>query len=229
MRPGSNWPDAQAARGELIDQFLGEAATWVFAAPGVTTRTDDTLSSTAGLKFISEQLKMNGSKFRMPKSGATHRDWEDWFLRISSFCLSCPSIDPTLLISTLTATIDRDDRRIYGWYHEGSEAVEQGDGSFKEFVAHVRKQVLSSNTTRREAAEQLAALVNNTDTVPDCVAMGTKLKQLFSQMYPVGLSQEPEPTTRRLAVLDVHKLLQNLKHRKRKGSPSQSVAELHHL
>ena len=87
-----------------------------------------------------------------------------------------------------------------------------------EFVAHVKRQVLSTNTTRREAAEQLAALVFTTESVPDCVALGTKLKQLFSQMYPEGLSQEPEPTTKRLAVLSVHKLLQNLKLRRGKAA-----------
>ena len=72
---------------------------------------------------------------------------------------------------------------------------------------HVRKQVLSTNTTRQEAAVSLEALEKQVCSQGDCMALATRIKQLFGQLYPEGPTEEAEPFPHRTAVIAVHKTL----------------------
>ena len=90
------------------------------------------------------------------------------------------------------------------------------------FVAHVKRQVLSTNSTRREACAELKYLHSVVETFPDCSTIGTKVMQLFEQMYPSNGSTEPEPMPMRLACIEVHKMLEFLKTKKVRSDVTRS-------
>ena len=211
-----------------------KAPDWKFGKTGEVPNlpVPSALSAAEGLKFIGDQMKLKGSMYRMPPADATHRAWEAWFERLDEFSRTCPAIDPTVLVSTLTASIDRDDRRIYGWYDSSARGGLLEDGSLREFVLHVRKQVLSTSTTRHEAAQELKALSGLADKMPDCVTLATKLKQLMTQLFPQGETEEPEPMLRRAALILIHNMLRTLSTKRALGPVSkafQSCAVYEHV
>ena len=185
---------------------------WIFTVPGVVVKTA-VFSRSDALRFIHEQLKQPQSSYRMPVFTAAQRSWEAWFKKVLDIGSMCPDLPAAWVIPTLTGSLQADDRRIYGWHDH--VVCQQSDGrepTLTEFIAHVRRQVLATNTTRRAAANELAGLVQNHSELDDCLALSTKLKQLFMQLYPreTNGSSEPEPVTRLAAVRTVHQLLQQL-------------------
>jgi hypothetical protein len=88
------------------------------------------------------------------------------------------------------------------------------------FLQHVRKQVLSTSTSRRDARRELLELSEDYSHIPDCSSLSTKLKQLYAQLWPVSgaNSEEPEPMTRHEAVKAIHKIFARLPRGKYSGS-----------
>jgi hypothetical protein len=143
----------------------------------------------------------------MPAVAEDQRVWEAWFGKITDLQNMFKDLPASLIIPSVTGSLKTDDRRIYGWHDKTLAMQHSGrDPSLAEFIAHVRKQVLSTNTTRRAAAIELASLRDDCTQLEDCMALSTKLKQLFAQLYPPH-SDEVEPMTRLQAAKHVHQTL----------------------
>ena len=126
--------------------------------------------------------------------------------------LSCLfKVKTPIIITTLTAQIPDKDRRIYGWH----DKVQQLDSvhqqpTLEQFIQHIKSQVLPVTHTRKQAYTELLSLQTNNKNVPDCVALGTKFRQLFSQVFPSGDSQEVAPATKLNCCQAIHRTLLEL-------------------
>ena len=79
-----------------------------------------------------------------------------------------------------------------------------------QFVAFIRKNVLATNTTRQSAAAELRGLSAKMFDLPDCSALATKLRQLFTQLYPPVATRELQPMERIVACQILHVTLAKL-------------------
>ena len=193
---------------------------WSFSKPG-TSKLSGKYTEAGGLAFINAQMRRPDSRFKMPEVSASHRAWEAWFFKIKGFRDSCPLLESQCMIDIVTASLDRDDRRIFGWSEGLSESGEE-TRSFQEFLDHVAKQVLSTNTTRHEAARQLETLESALERLPDCVTLATQIKQLVGQLYPQMETGEAEPFPRRTAVMLIHKAMCTLSTKKSQAAVVQA-------
>ena len=140
---------------------------------------------------LSGLLKMGNSQYQMPKHQAPQRDWEAWFARVVDLPDKFPAMSASMALLHLMAGTAQDDARIYGW----SERVARGEpGELSDFVAHVRKQVLATVTTRRDALTALEYLsAGGYKQVSDCSALATRLQQLYGQIWPSTPCDEVDP------------------------------------
>lgn len=165
-----------------------------------------------GMQFLNTQLKDKESKYRMPDKGASQRQWEDWFSRISALPTLYSGLSAQLVIPALLGHISTDDGRILGWQEISQEALASSKSiSLEMFLTHIRKQVLPVGTSRKSAAHQLDRLTKKPLALSDCQALCIKLQQLFRQLYPIN-SDEVEPVTRLHAMRSVHVMLDAIKH-----------------
>ena len=204
-----------------VSQMINEAShpitgEWNLEIPGkgLTSPADIRSDKSDGIGFLTNQLKMEHSTYRMPKVGAPQRTWEDWFGKIKGLNTMFTQLPDKVVIASLVGPIKTDDRRIFGWNDLVLEqSASATDPTLSQFLAHVRKQVLSNNTTRRAAAHELQALKDQYSGYSDCMELQTKIKQLWQQLYPPeqdGVPLELEPITRLLALRTVHHFLATL-------------------
>jgi hypothetical protein len=200
---------------------------WNFAIPGTVKQSPEragTLKRSDGLRYLQDRLKQTNSTLLMPKASAAQRHWELWFSGLKDFQSMCPDVPTTWSLPALLGSVPLDDPRIYGW-HDHKEAIEsQGiEVTMEVFVAHMRKQMLPTNTTRAAAANELLDLKSHVSSLGDCLVLSTRLRTLFKQIYPMAtVSSEPEPLTRLAAIREVHRLL-SFVHASRKYSPVQKA------
>lgn len=193
---------------------------WVTSTPGVEPSPPVFRSDRSdGLRFLSDQLKSKESVYRIPVVTDGQRVWEAWFLKVLDLQTMFNDLPAELIIPILTGSVKTDDRRVYGW-HDKVLAMRhnQRKPTLAEFVQHIRSQVLATNTTRREASHELERLRFDCSELSDCMALLTKLKQLFAQLHPPE-SDEHEPMSRLTAVRHVHNLLQGLHRQGLHGKP----------
>jgi hypothetical protein len=197
--------------------YLGSG--WVLTAPGVFLVTPVKVKTGSdrsdGIRFLTSQMANHGSTYRIPKVDDAQRIWESWFGKVLSLQEMFTDLPASLIIPLLTGILKTDDRRIYGWYDMVVEMKHQKkEPTLKQFVEHVRTQVLSTNTTRRDAKDELVALVSDFSLIPDCMALSAKLKQLWAQLFP-PVTYEVEPMTKLLAMRQIHLLLHDIKYKGR--------------
>lgn len=163
------------------------------------------------LKAYMDVLKPQGSTYRMPKLGQDPKIWQAWFDKTADFQMQWPSLNISRMLPCLTATVDDDDQRVLGWREVVLDKRTKGiEPTLKEFLAHVQRQVLPTGTTRRVAWAELRALTSQAwKSLDDCLALSTRLKQLFAQLYP-AYTLEPEPVPRLQAVVTVHNMLTHI-------------------
>jgi hypothetical protein len=165
-----------------------------------------------GLRFLGDQLRLEGSTYRFPPISAKQKQWEDWCSKIAELSSMFYDFPAPLIISMLLGPVPGTDRRIYGWAEKVQEMRSLGaEPTIAQFLGHVRTVVLPNNTTRREAARELQGLVTKESRcdLNDCLAVAAKFRQLFAQLFPTS-STEPEPLTRFAAVEVVHMIMQSL-------------------
>ena len=175
--------------------------------PSVAAQGPSGADSTLGMRFLSDQLKIQGSRYRMPALKSPQKVWEDWFARVRQLPVLYPGLTAAHILPVLLSIVGPEDERIFGWA-ETSIALEAAHQtvSLPQFLAHVRKQVLPAGSSRHQAAQELEALEGDLSSVTDCLALSTRLRQLFAQIFPPH-SEEVEPITRVVAAKIVHRLM----------------------
>jgi hypothetical protein len=182
------------------------------SSPVIQQSATDSDSSNA-LQFLGNQLKIARSVYHFPKISDSQRNWEDWFFRISALQTMFARAPANHIIAALMGTIQSDDRRVYGWHDKMMQMRhEHREPGLDEFITHVRRQVMRTNTTRRTAHVELSTLSETLQDVDDCLALSTKLRQLWAQLFPTE-TDEVEPISRLNAAKLIHKLLEFLKFR----------------
>jgi hypothetical protein len=205
--------------------FLGNG--WVTSAPGMRAQssspeTPARSDKSDGIRFLTSAMQNTQSVYRMPRADDAQRVWESWFEKVLALELMFKDLPAQLSIPMLTGHLKTDDRRIYGW-HDIAIAMNHANQqpTLHQFVAHVKTQVLATNTTRREAKLELDRLVTDFSGIPDCSALKTKLKQLWAQLYPPN-TDEVEPMTKLAAMKQVFALLMAIRF---KGKVSQPMVK----
>lgn len=168
-------------------------------------------------KCLSDLLRPATSGYRMPESSAGHRVWQQWLDKLRALKSMYSDFPHHVAIALLTSTLNADDPRVLGWSDVAAEKTSFGHvPSLEDFLQHVSRNVLSSDTTRRSAAAEFEQLVQEVHLVDDCMALCGKLRQSMSRIFPVGVSLEPEPMTRLRFCICVHGMLLALKGGSRK-------------
>lgn len=214
---------------ETLEQehvFLGDG--WIVSTPGMRAQVSLPVNPTArsdksdGIRFLTSAMSNSQSVYRMPRTDDAQRVWESWFEKVLALQHMFKDLPAQLSIPMLTGTLKTDDRRIYGW-HDIVVAMNHANQqpTLQQFVAHVKTQVLATNTTRREAKLELDCLVTDFSGIPDCSALKTKLKQLWAQLYPPD-TDEVEPMTKLAAMKQVFALLMAIRF---KGKISQPLVK----
>ena len=222
---------APALATSLQSRFqAARAKTWSFGtsyeqgtnepAPALPVAKASALSVSAsdGMRFLESQMKNKFSNYRMPKAGSPQQDWLHWFTTVENFMKMFPT-PHSIVIENLTTGVAVDDVRIYGW----KSRCERYDSELQpwgvpEFLAHIRQQVLSTVTTRKAAWEELQAIEHNYADLSDCIALGTKLRKLYQQIYDTT-STEVEPVSRLQCIRSMHALLNMLHTRGKWNTP----------
>ena len=161
-------------------------------------------------KILSELLKGDTSQYKMPDVKSTQERWMEWFHRVHELPTLLPGVQPSVIITTLTTHIADSDRRVYGWREKVEHLSQQP--TLDDFLSHIKSQVLTVTHTRQKAYKELLALQNNTRTVPDCIALATKFRQLFGQIFPNGETEETAPATKLKCCQSIHRTLLEMKH-----------------
>jgi len=178
---------------------------------------DSALGAKDSLAALTALLRLPNSQYRMPGVEDGQRQWEDWFGRVSALRSTFPNLSPHMVVMQLMGNVPTDDRRVFGW---SERAAQNPLYTVDDFLAHIRKQVLPSGTTRREGARQLEQLKSEVRSgaphMENCVALGTKIRQLMQQTFPANSSDERDPFSLLDGARHVHKCLEALSQGSRK-------------
>ena len=204
---------------------LSDDKEWNFGLtyqPGATAtpvgKTASSVSASDGMRFLESQMRNKSSNYRMPKAGSAQQDWLHWCTTVENFISMFPT-PHQIVIENLTTGVADDDVRIYGWKARCERyALEQKKWGVPEFLSHVRGQVLSTVTTRKAAWEELQALERDYTELSDCIALSTRLRKLYQQIYDVT-STEVEPISRLHCIRRIHALMTMLHTRSKWHTP----------
>ena len=168
-------------------------------------------------------MKNKDSIYRMPSVSASEKLWNDWFVRVSEFSKNYPLLSAQLIIPVLVGHIGSQDGRILGW-QEASHELSVGNKQFtlSQFLSYVRELVLPTGTARKVAAKELEALTLKPFVMEDCLALSTKIQQLFRTIYPPQTG-ESEPITRLKAIISVHNMLEVIDRSRPQGPSAMLV------
>lgn len=161
------------------------------------------------MRFLATQLAIPHSGYKMPEKNASEAIWLNWFASMGELSTMFRDLPDLLTISHIKSGMLPDDSRIYGWV-EYTMRLQPEIPTLQQFVSHVRKQVLLTCTTRRKASLELQALASNFAELKDCTALSTKLKQLYTQLFPL-ITEEVEPMTRHQVALYVNDVLKKIR------------------
>jgi hypothetical protein len=224
--PSTTLATALAARFEAVQA----ASDWTFGetfrtgtnrnppAMPVTKVSPPPVTAADGMRFLEAQMRNKFTNYRMPKVGSPQQDWVHWFATVENFVQMFPT-PHAIVIENLTTGVAIDDVRIYGWKSRCERyATELQPWGVPEFLAHIRQQVLSTVTTRKAAWEELQALEHQYTDLSDCIALGTKLRKLYQQIYDTT-STEVEPVSRLQCIRSIHALLNMLHTRGKWNTP----------
>jgi hypothetical protein len=204
---------------------LGEGERWQFGTnmpPGNTPpapvpgralptvpevpRSISSVTASDGMRFLEAQMRNKDSNYRMPLSSDAQQKWVNWFVTVELFVKMFPT-PHHVVVENLTTGVPEDDVRIYGWRVLCEKFLsEQKQWGVSEFLSHVRKQVLSTVTTRKAAWDELQMLSENYTELSDCVALSTKLRNLYQQIFDTS-STEVEPASKLQCVRYIHQML----------------------
>ena len=193
------------------DVFHLNSEGWILASFGSKNQSPikaKGMDAAAGILFLQNQMKNKDSIYRMPSVSASEKLWNDWFVRVSEFSKNYPLLSAQLIIPVLVGHIGSQDGRILGW-QEASHELSVGNKQFtlSQFLSYVRELVLPTGTARKVAAKELEALTLKPFVIEDCLALSTKIQQLFRTIYPPQTG-ESEPITRLKAIISVHNMLE---------------------
>ena len=193
---------------------------WILADYGTKTTSPHQskgVESTAGTAFLQNQMKNKDSIYKMPQIAASEKVWEDWFNRISDFSKTYPQLSAQHVIPVLLGHIGSQDGRILGWQESANDMVAEGkQPTVGQFLSYIRTLVLPTGTSRKVAAKELEQLTLKPLVVEDCLALSTKIQQLFRVIYP-SQTNESEPITRLKAMISVHNMLEVIDRAKPNG------------
>lgn len=198
--------------------FTTSTEGWVLVPPGELalapvlppTGIEHGSTRAEGMRFFQGQLNNKSSAYRMPKAESCQRDWEAWFSRMNALQKLFPALSASIIIPMTTGFMAVDDKRIFGWLEKANEMEHRKqEPTLKDFLDHVRSQVMANAVTRREAYLELEGLTRDFRHIEDCQALSTRLQQLWLQMYPHE-STEIEPIGKVEAMRRIHTLLQNV-------------------
>jgi hypothetical protein len=216
--PAFEVPSKNDLKDVLKDSVKDEARNWTAGrletgndqpAPVPSKPSSVPLTATDGMRFLESQMRNTSSNYIMPPAGSAQQKWINWFTTVEHFPQMFPTPDH-IIIENLTTGIPDDDVRIYGWKTLCGQYTAQGQSwGLSEFLAHVRKQVLSTVTTRKTAWDELQALSQNYTDLADCVAFSARLRNLYQQIYDTS-STEVEPVSRVACIRCIHQLLSHI-------------------
>ena len=200
---------------------------WILSDYGTKTTSPHQskgVESSAGTTFLQNQMKNKDSIYKMPLISASEKVWEDWFNRVSDFSKTYPQLSAQLIIPVLLGHIGSQDGRILGWQESANEISAEGtQPTISQFLSYIRTLVLPTGTSRKVAAKELDQLTLKPLVVEDCLALSTKIQQLFRIIYP-SQTNESEPITRLKAMISVHNMLEWIDRSKTNG-PSATLSK----
>ena len=177
-----------------------------------------TVSASDGMRFLESQMRNKSSNYKMPGAGSAQQDWVNWFTTVEGFVRMFPT-PHQIVVENLTTGVADDDVRIYGWKARCEQlALDHISWRVADFLTHVRGQVLSTVTTRKAAWEELQALERTYVDLTDCIALGTRLRKLYQQIYDTT-STEVEPVSRLQCIRQIHTFLTMLHTRGKWSAP----------
>ena len=205
--------DRQRSVGDMLTTTdHGAQERWHLNSPGVIPMLSTAVLSRAeALRFVQDQARVKDSTIRIPSFAAKQKEWEEWFSRVLDLQTTCSELPVSLVIPTLIPALSITDRRIYGWSEYVAVLKSKSlQPTLTQFVAFICKNVLATNTTRQAAAAELRGLSVKMLELHDCSALATKLRQLFTQLYPPVATPELQPMERILACQILHVTLAKL-------------------
>ncbi len=168
-------------------------------------------SASDGIKYLVAQQTARSSAYKMPAISPSpcQQAFEDWFSKLKSFA-EYYDISESAIVHAVSSHLPNTHHAIFGWSDIVSNLrLSQQSITLQRFFAHVRKQLFVCSNTRETAYAELLSLAQSSRSMADCNAFVTKLKQIWSRLFP-SQSTEREPVLQYDACLEIHRVMKEL-------------------